>query len=115
MVSLASVPEPPEIRPSATAVAGGDDGWGRIGALPPSLLNAWDAVAASAAAGGAGAGAGAAAAAGSAGPAAGLLGSYLVGNPRVVPMVNVNNRLVPEDTVLNDGDLVILTREKVKI
>jgi hypothetical protein len=34
---------------------------------------------------------------------------------RPIPHVNVNNRLVPEDTVLNDGDLVILTREKVKI
>ncbi|GAX73519.1 hypothetical protein CEUSTIGMA_g971.t1 [Chlamydomonas eustigma] len=30
-------------------------------------------------------------------------------------MVNVNNRLVPEETLLNDGDLVILARDKVKI
>jgi hypothetical protein len=31
------------------------------------------------------------------------------------PCVNVNNRLVAEDTVLNDGDLIILTREKLEI
>jgi hypothetical protein len=30
-------------------------------------------------------------------------------------LVNVNNRLVSEDTVLQDGDLVILAREKIKI
>ena len=30
-------------------------------------------------------------------------------------MVNVNNRLVPEETPLRDGDLVILAREKLKI
>ena len=30
-------------------------------------------------------------------------------------LVNVNNRLVPEDTVLNDGDLVILARNKMQI
>lgn len=30
-------------------------------------------------------------------------------------VVNVNNTLVPLETVLNDGDLVILSREKVKI
>jgi len=30
-------------------------------------------------------------------------------------LVNVNNRLVAEDTVLRDGDLVILAREKIKI
>lgn len=30
-------------------------------------------------------------------------------------MVNVNNRLVSEDTVLSDGDLVILARERIKI
>jgi molybdopterin converting factor small subunit len=30
-------------------------------------------------------------------------------------LVNVNNRLVSEDTVLRDGDLVILAREKIKI
>lgn len=30
-------------------------------------------------------------------------------------VVNVNNRLVAEDTVLRDGDLVILAREKIKI
>lgn len=30
-------------------------------------------------------------------------------------MVNVNNRLVPEETPLNDGDLVILARDKLKI
>eukprot|EP00798_Chlamydomonas_sp_ICE-L_P016191 gene16191-22354_t len=30
-------------------------------------------------------------------------------------LVNVNNRLVPESTVLNDGDLVILAREKMEI
>eukprot|EP00879_Flechtneria_rotunda_P005523 GHRR01005816.1.p1 GENE.GHRR01005816.1~~GHRR01005816.1.p1 ORF type:complete len:1309 (+),score=612.22 GHRR01005816.1:725-4651(+) len=30
-------------------------------------------------------------------------------------LVNVNNRLVSEDTVLSDGDLVILAREKIKI
>ena len=29
--------------------------------------------------------------------------------------VNVDNVLVPEDTVLVDGDLVILARERVKI
>ncbi|GLC43641.1 hypothetical protein PLESTM_001498700 [Pleodorina starrii] len=34
---------------------------------------------------------------------------------RVNLLINVNNRLVPEDTVLNDGDLVILSREKVRI
>ncbi|GIL60849.1 hypothetical protein Vafri_15365 [Volvox africanus] len=34
---------------------------------------------------------------------------------RVNLLINVNNRLVPEDTVLNDGDLVILAREKVRI
>mmetsp|Transcript_2426 Transcript_2426/g.6180 ORF Transcript_2426/g.6180 Transcript_2426/m.6180 type:complete len:1385 (-) Transcript_2426:794-4948(-) len=62
--------EPREVRPSATSLAGGEDGW----------LTA-----------------------GSSSPMAGK------------PLVNVNNRLVPEDTALNDGDLVILTREKVKI
>ena len=30
-------------------------------------------------------------------------------------LVNVNNRLVSEDTVLRDGDLVILARERIKI
>lgn len=30
-------------------------------------------------------------------------------------LLNVNNRLVPESTVLNDGDLVILSRELMKI
>lgn len=30
-------------------------------------------------------------------------------------LVNVNNRLVSEDTVLSDGDLVILARERIKI
>ena len=30
-------------------------------------------------------------------------------------LVNVNNRLVTEDTVLQDGDLVILARDKMKI
>jgi hypothetical protein len=30
-------------------------------------------------------------------------------------LVNVNNRLVPETTLLNDGDLVILARDKLKI
>lgn len=30
-------------------------------------------------------------------------------------LVNVNNRLVAEDTVLSDGDLVILARERIKI
>jgi molybdopterin converting factor small subunit len=32
-----------------------------------------------------------------------------------VRLVNVNNRLVSEDTVLSDGDLVILARERIKI
>ena len=30
-------------------------------------------------------------------------------------MVNVNNRLVPEDTVLQDGDFVVLSRELLSI
>ena len=30
-------------------------------------------------------------------------------------LVNVNNRLVSEDTVLSDGDLVILARERIII
>jgi hypothetical protein len=30
-------------------------------------------------------------------------------------LVNVNNRLVPEDTVLQDGDLVVLARERLNI
>ena len=30
-------------------------------------------------------------------------------------LVNVNNRLVPETWVLNDGDFVILAREKMQI
>ncbi|KAF8062916.1 relA [Scenedesmus sp. PABB004] len=34
---------------------------------------------------------------------------------RLVNVVNVNNRLVSEDTVLSDGDLVILARERIKI
>lgn len=34
---------------------------------------------------------------------------------RVHLLVNVNNKLVPEGTVLRDGDLVILSREKVNI
>lgn len=34
------------------------------------------------------------------------------GNP---PVVNVNNSLVPEETVLRDGDFLVLGREKIKI
>lgn len=30
-------------------------------------------------------------------------------------LVNVNNRLVPEETPLSDGDLVVLSRELLKI
>ena len=30
-------------------------------------------------------------------------------------LVNVNNRLVPEDTVLQDGDFVVLSRELLSI
>jgi hypothetical protein len=86
IITLNPIPEPRDIRPSATAIAGGDDGW----------LYMQDAVDVGSVSGGAGGG------------GVGLL-------TRPVPRVNVNNRLVPEDTVLNDGDLVILTREKVKI
>lgn len=64
MITLGAEPRP--VRPSATALAGGDDA-------------AW--------------------------------GTWSAG----LQYINVNNRLVPEDTLLNDGDLVILTREKVKI
>lgn len=31
------------------------------------------------------------------------------------PVVNVNNSLVPEETVLRDGDFLVLGREKIKI
>lgn len=68
-------PELPDIRPSATAIAGGDDGW-------LSLYNQT---------------------------------TVLQSLDQSQDVVNVNNRLVPEDTILNDGDLVILAREKVKI
>ena len=37
-------------------------------------------------------------------------------SPRQRPLlVNVNNRLVPEETPLADGDYVVLSRDKVKI
>ncbi|GFH21567.1 uncharacterized protein HaLaN_18900, partial [Haematococcus lacustris] len=65
IVSLTSRTEPRDVRPSATAVAGGDD----------------------------------------------MYGSVLQG----AALVNINNRLVPEHTVLSDGDMLILTREKVRI
>jgi molybdopterin converting factor small subunit len=35
--------------------------------------------------------------------------------PAPLRLVNVNNQLVAEDTVLSDGDLVILARERIKI
>lgn len=34
---------------------------------------------------------------------------------RFPPVVNVNNQLVPEETVLQDGDFLVMTREKLQI
>lgn len=31
------------------------------------------------------------------------------------PVVNVNNQLVPEETVLQDGDVLVMTREKIRV
>ncbi len=73
IITLSGLPEPPEIRPSATSILGGDDGWAYVRDAVDGL------------------------------------------EKPPVPMVNVNNRLVREDSVLNDGDLVILAREKVRI
>jgi hypothetical protein len=42
-------------------------------------------------------------------------GSAGEGSERVSTLVNVNNQLVDESTVLSDGDLVILARERLKI
>jgi hypothetical protein len=44
----------------------------------------------------------------------GAAGSQSDGQPST-QLVNVNNQLVDEDTVLSDGDLVILARERLKI
>ena len=47
------------------------------------------------------------------------VGPPLLPPPDIFPpgslLVNVNNRLVPENTPLNEGDLVILARDKLKI
>jgi hypothetical protein len=94
----ASLPEPRDVRPSATAVAGGDDGW---------LLALGARTTTSASLSGQG---------GPDGVGGALFGSALDPDMLSPPaLVNVNNRLVPESTVLNDGDLVILARERVKI
>lgn len=44
--------------------------------------------------------------------------SPLAGTPSSLPaslLVNVNNRLVPEETPLADGDYVVLARDRVRI
>lgn len=95
----ASLPEPRDVRPSATAVAGGDDGW--LLALGARATGSGGSLS------------------GQGGPdgVGGALFSSALDPEMLNPpaLVNVNNRLVPETTVLNDGDLVILAREKVKI
>lgn len=42
-------------------------------------------------------------------------GAQEQGSPAPPGFVNVNNRLIPEDTPLADGDYVVLARQPVRI